>query len=56
VTVRFTKRAVYQSARIDLRTALDLISSHSGVVGSTEDAAEAIAAFRDKRPGRFVGY
>jgi enoyl-CoA hydratase/carnithine racemase len=55
VAIRTIKRAVYQSARSDLRTALDLISSHMAVVTSTEDSAEALAAFREKRPGRFVG-
>jgi enoyl-CoA hydratase/carnithine racemase len=56
VAVRTIKRAVYQSARADLRTALDLISSHMSVVTSTQDSAEALAAFREKRPGRYVGY
>lgn len=56
VAVRTIKRAVYQSARSDLRTALDLISSHMAVVTSTEDSAEALAAFREKRPGRYVGH
>ena len=56
VAVRTIKRAVYQSARADLRTALDLISSHMSVVTSTQDSAEALAAFRDKRPGRYVGH
>ncbi|GAA1300053.1 enoyl-CoA hydratase/isomerase family protein [Pseudonocardia xinjiangensis] len=56
VAIRTIKRAVYQSARSDLRTALDLISSHMAVVTSTDDSAEALAAFREKRPGRFVGH
>jgi enoyl-CoA hydratase/carnithine racemase len=56
VAVRTIKRAVYQSARADLRTALDLISSHMSVVTSTQDSAEALAAFREKRPGRYVGH
>jgi enoyl-CoA hydratase/carnithine racemase len=55
VAVRTIKRAVYQSARADLRTALDLISSHMAVVTSTQDSAEALAAFREKRPGHYVG-
>ncbi|MGH3170311.1 MAG: enoyl-CoA hydratase/isomerase family protein [Trebonia sp.] len=55
VAVRTIKRAVCQSARADLRTALDLISSHMSVVTSTQDSAEALAAFREKRPGRYVG-
>jgi enoyl-CoA hydratase/carnithine racemase len=56
VAVRTIKRAVYQSARADLRTALDLISSHMSVVTSTQDSAEALAAFREKRPGHYVGH
>jgi enoyl-CoA hydratase/carnithine racemase len=53
VASRMTKRAVYQSLRTDLRTSLDLISSHFGVVAVAEDAAEAMAAFREKRPPVF---
>jgi enoyl-CoA hydratase/carnithine racemase len=56
VAIRTIKRAVYQSARSDLRTALDLISSHMAVVTSTEDSAEALAAFREKRPANFTGH
>ena len=55
LAVRAIKRATYQSARSDLRTALDLISSHMAVFASTADAAEALAAFRDKRPPTFTG-
>ena len=55
ITVRMIKRATYQSANIDRRTALDLISSHFAVVAATEDAAEALAAMKDKRPPRYAG-
>jgi enoyl-CoA hydratase/carnithine racemase len=55
IAVRMIKRAVYQSARSDLRTALDLISSHMAVVTSTQDSAEAYAAFREQRPGKYLG-
>ncbi|WP_059020227.1 enoyl-CoA hydratase-related protein [Mycobacterium sp. M26] len=55
VTVRMIKRATYQSANTDLRTALDLISSHFAVVAATEDAAEALAAMTDKRPPHYIG-
>jgi enoyl-CoA hydratase/carnithine racemase len=55
VTVRMIKRATYQSADVDRRTALDLISSHFAVVAATEDAAEALAALKDKRTPRYVG-
>lgn len=52
---RMIKRAVYQSARSDLRTSLDLISSHMGIVQSMEDSKEAFHAFREKRPPKFTG-
>jgi enoyl-CoA hydratase/carnithine racemase len=55
VAVGMIKRAVYQSARTDLRTALDLISSHMAVVQSTRDSKEAFAAFREKREGVYEG-
>jgi enoyl-CoA hydratase/carnithine racemase len=49
------KRTVYQSARSDLRTSLDLVSSHMGIVQSTEDAKEALSAFLEKREPEFRG-
>lgn len=55
VALRMIKRAVRQGARTDLPTALDLISSHMAVVTATEDSREAFAAFREKRPGTFIG-
>ncbi|MUL49481.1 enoyl-CoA hydratase [Mycobacterium sp. CBMA293] len=55
VTVRMIKRATYQSAETDLRTALDLISSHFAVVAATEDATEALAAMKDKRTPHYSG-
>ncbi|MBO9524107.1 MAG: enoyl-CoA hydratase/isomerase family protein [Nocardioidaceae bacterium] len=55
ITLRMIKRAAYQSAGTDARTALDLISSHMAVVHSTQDAAEAMAAFRERRTPVFGG-
>ncbi len=55
IAVSFIKRTVQQSASIDLRTSLDLISSHMAVVQSTEDYREAQRAFAEKRPGDFQG-
>jgi enoyl-CoA hydratase/carnithine racemase len=55
VTVRMIKRATYQSARADLRTSLDLISSHFAVVAATDDAAEALSALQEKRVPAFHG-
>jgi enoyl-CoA hydratase/carnithine racemase len=55
VAIRMIKRATYQSLRTDLRTSLDLISSHTGVVGLMHDSAEAMTAYREKRPGHYTG-
>ncbi|MEN3273065.1 MAG: hypothetical protein V7636_1826 [Actinomycetota bacterium] len=55
VAIRMIKRATYQSMRTDLRTSLDLISSHTGVVGLMQDSGEAMAAFREKRRPQFTG-
>jgi enoyl-CoA hydratase/carnithine racemase len=55
VQVAMIRRLVRQAERIDLRTHLDLVSSHMGVVSALADAHEALAAQREKRPGRFVG-
>ncbi len=55
VPIRMIKRLVYQSLRLDLRTHLDLVSSHMAVVRRTEDHVEGVAAFKEKRPAKFKG-
>lgn len=55
VTVRMIKRITYQSADADLRTALDLASSHFAVVAATDDSAEALAAMKEKRTPVYRG-
>jgi len=55
LSIRLMKRAVYQSATLDLATSLDLISSHMTVVRGSRDHDEAVAAFREKRTPIFEG-
>lgn len=55
INLRMIKRAAYQSANADARTALDLISSHMAVVHSTQDSAEAMTAFLERRQPVFEG-
>lgn len=52
LAVQMTKRAVYQSMRLDLRTSLDLISSHYGVVTATEEHEARIGRFLKRDAGR----
>jgi len=55
LAVRMIKRAIYQGQRMDLRPALDMISSHYGIVADSDDHKEAVAAFLEKRKPVFRG-
>ncbi len=55
VAVAMIKRAVYQSLTCDLRTSLELIASQMTIVQTTDDYREAIAAYKEKRPGNYKG-
>ncbi|WP_067662315.1 enoyl-CoA hydratase/isomerase family protein [Nocardia miyunensis] len=55
VAVQMIKRSTRLGERHDLRTALDLISSHHAVVMSTDDSSEARRALAEKRSPRFTG-
>lgn len=52
---RLIKKLVYQSLGTDLRTSLELVSSHMAVVQSTDDYREAMQAYREKRKPKFEG-
>ena len=45
LTLRMTKRAIYQGMRNDLRTNLDLISSHYAVITSTREHRDLVRSF-----------
>ncbi|MGE0724957.1 MAG: enoyl-CoA hydratase/isomerase family protein [Alphaproteobacteria bacterium] len=55
LAARLIKRAVYQGMRMDLRTSLDMISSHYAVVTAGHDHREAVEAFIEKRKPVFDG-
>jgi enoyl-CoA hydratase/carnithine racemase len=45
LTLRMIKRAIYQGMRSDLRTNLDLISSHYAIITATEEHRSLVKAF-----------
>jgi enoyl-CoA hydratase/carnithine racemase len=45
LTLRMTKRAIYQGMRNDLRTNLDLISSHYAVITATDEHRSLVKTF-----------
>jgi len=55
INVAMIKRTALQSAQIDLRTSLDLISSHFAVVHGTRDSREARSAGAERRVPSFEG-
>jgi 2-(1,2-epoxy-1,2-dihydrophenyl)acetyl-CoA isomerase len=56
LSVKLIKRLVEQGMRADMDTAFDLVSSHIAILRAGEDHKEAIAAFKEKRPGKYRGY
>jgi enoyl-CoA hydratase/carnithine racemase len=46
------KRALYQSYDLDLRTSLDLASSHMGIIRSTQESMRSFAALHERVGGR----
>ena len=56
LSVKLIKRLVEQSLHADMDTAFDLVSSHIAILRAGPDHKEAIAAFKEKRPGKYQGY
>ena len=52
LTLRMIKRAIYQGMRNDLRTNLDLISSHYAVITATQEHKDLVRGFIEKRKGK----
>ena len=55
LSVRYSKRLLKLAQRQNLEEHLDVCSSFQAICHKTEDHQEALAAFFEKRPGRFVG-
>ena len=54
LTLRMIKRAIYQGMRNDLRTNLDLISSHYSIITATQEHKDLVKAFiagRERKAG-----
>jgi enoyl-CoA hydratase/carnithine racemase len=55
LAIQMTKRAVYSGLKTDLRTALDMISSHMAIIAESADHKEGIKSFLEKRNPNFKG-
>lgn len=54
-SVRMIRRVTRQSASLELRPALDMVSSHVAVLATTDDVGEALSAMTQRRTGDFTG-
>ena len=55
ISIRMLKRMVYQGQRMDMRTHLDMTSSHMSIIRKTEDYKNAVKAFANKEKPVFKG-
>ena len=53
-SVTMIKRTVYQGLDVSMASALEIVGSHIAIAKSSADHAEAIKAFREKRPGEYA--
>ncbi len=53
--LRYAKRLMKAAQRMELRDFLDLCATVQGVCHNSQDHLEAVGAFLEKRPARFVG-
>lgn len=51
VSARMLKRTLYQSVDADLRTSLDLVSSHMGIIRSTQASRQSFTSTRERITG-----
>jgi enoyl-CoA hydratase/carnithine racemase len=54
-SVRLTKRLLRAARSLPLEEFLDLTAAHQAIAHHTDDHAEAMDAFFERRPGRFTG-
>jgi 2-(1,2-epoxy-1,2-dihydrophenyl)acetyl-CoA isomerase len=55
LAVGLTKQAVYRSQRMGLTAAMEYEAASQAIIGKTDDAAEGIKAFLEKRKPKFQG-
>lgn len=55
VAIRAIKRLVRNGERVDFHTSLSMVAAEQAIVQSTQDSAEALDAFREKRTPHFIG-
>ena len=55
LAVQLIKRVMRLGLDKDLTTALDIVAANMPIVRSSEDHAEAVKAFKEKRPAQFKG-
>jgi enoyl-CoA hydratase/carnithine racemase len=55
VQIALIRRLVRQAETMNLRTHLDVVASHFGLVSSLDDYTEAVSSFIERRPAKYQG-